>query len=297
MKKAKLDISMVNILLLILAGIVNATGVILLLVPAQVIDGGFSGTSIVLAQQTHLHISIFLVGLNLPLFFIGYKKLGFQFIIYSTVAVLSYSLFSYLYQTVFHLGDIIYALMAKDMLLASVFGGIVSGLGSGLTIRFGGAIDGIEAMAIMLAKKVGLTVGQFVMVYNAIIYTLASVLLGNLAIGMYSIISYGIGLKVVDFVVEGFDKGKAFTIITDKGEEVAQEISKAMNRGVTILNGKGFYSNSEKTMLYCVVNRFETVRLKKLLATVDKKAFIAINDISEVVGDKVKFKIKGKSKV
>ncbi|MEG1964232.1 MAG: YitT family protein [Clostridia bacterium] len=295
--KKKLEINWLHVLFLIIAGIVNATGVILLLVPAQVIDGGFSGTSVLLASLTHIHISIFLLVLNLPLFFIGYKKLGFHFIIYSCVAILSYSLMSYLYQSVFKISETLFILMKKDVLLASVFGGLVSGIGSGLTIRFGGAIDGIEALAVMVAKKIGLTVGQFVMIYNIIIYFTASILLQDLSIGMYSIISYAVGLKVVDFIVDGFDKGKAFIVVTDKGNDVAKVISKEISRGITVLDSKGYYSETQKTMLYCVVNRFESIRLKKVIIAVDENAFIAINDISEVVGDKVKFKLKAKQKI
>ncbi|MEG1519586.1 MAG: YitT family protein [Clostridia bacterium] len=290
--KEKLQINYMNVLFLIIAGIVNATGVILLLVPGKVIDGGFSGTSVLFAELTHIHVSIFLTVLNLPLFFIGYKKLGFQFIIYSSVAVLAYAGMSYIYQTVLELDKVVFALMGQDILLASIFGGIVSGAGSGMTIRFGGAIDGVEAMAILLSKKMGVTVGQFVMMYNLVIYVFASIALKNLAVGMYSVISYAIGLKVVDFIVDGFDKGKGFTIVTDKGREVAKAISDEMGRGITVVDGKGFYSDKSKTMLICVVNRFESVRLKAIIAKIDVNAFISINDISEVVGDKVKFKLK-----
>lgn len=258
----------------------------------MVIDGGFSGTAMLISSQTGLSISIFLAVLNLPLFFMGFRKLGLPFVIYSSVAIISYTLMSYVYQTVANVGEIVFDLMDRQMLLASIFGGIVSGIGSGMTIRFGGAIDGIEVLAIVFAKKIGFTVGQFVMAYNLILYTVASILVENIAIGMYSVISYAIGLKVVDFIVDGFDKGKSFTIITDKGEDVANAISKQMGRGVTLVDSKGYYSDTRKTMLYCVVNRFETVKLKNIIAKVDKNAFIAVGDISEVVGNKVKYKAR-----
>lgn len=291
-ERNKVNIKPMNVICLIIAGIINATGVILLLVPGHVIDGGFSGTSVLLAEVTSIHVSLFLTFLNLPLFFIGYRKLGLQFIIYSSIAVLSYAGMSYVYQTLLQIDTVVFELIGKDILLASIFGGIVSGIGSGLTIRFGGAIDGVEAMAVMVAKKLGLTVGTFVMMYNMVIYILSSFFFNNLSIGMYSIISYGIGLKVVDFIVDGFDKGKGFTIVTDKGEQVAQAISNEMGRGITVIDGKGYYSDKSKTMLICVVNRFEVVKLKEVINRVDENAFVSINDISEVVGNGVKFKLK-----
>lgn len=285
----KLDIKVTNIIFLIIAGVINATAVMLLLTPAKIFDGGFSGTSMLISANTGLSISIFLAVLNLPFFIFGVRKLGFSFVVYSLVAIISYTLMSYLYQTVLNVGEIVFELMNNEVLLACIFGGIVSGIGSGLTIRFGGAIDGVEVLAIVFAKKIGITVGQFVMAYNLILYTVASILVKNIAIGMYSVISYAIGLKVVDFIVDGFDKGKSFTIITDKGEEVAAAISKQMGRGVTLLDSIGYYSSSHKTMLYCVVNRFETVKLKKIISKVDSSAFISVCDISEVVGNRVKY--------
>lgn len=285
----KLEIKITNIIFLIIAGVINATGVMLFLMPAGILDGGLSGTSMLISTQTGLKISIFLACLNLPLFLIGFKKLGLSFVIYSSVAIISYSLMSLVYQTVANVGNVVFELMDKQILLGCIFGGIISGIGSGLTIRFGGAIDGVEVLAIMFAKKIGLTVGQFVMSYNMIIYCIACILMKDLATGMYSILSYAIGLKVVDFIVDGFDKGKSFTIITDMGEQVAEAISKQMGRGVTLVDSKGFYSGTQKTMLYCVVNRFETVKLKNIIAKVDSNAFISVGDISEVVGNKVKY--------
>ncbi len=285
----------INCIFLFIAGIINAVGVALILVPAHVIDSGFSGTSILLSEISKLPLSAYLLILNLPMFFIGFKKLGLHFIIYSCIAIISYSATSFLFQQVFGLGDKVFNLIKGDLFLASVFGGMISGIGSGLTIRFGGALDGIEALAILVAKKIGLSVGQFIMVYNCIIYTATVIIFKDLAIGLYSVVSYAVGLKIVDFIVDGFDKGKAFMIITDKPKIVAQEISEKMNRGITVINSKGYYSDSDKTILYCVVNRFEAVKLKKILQAVDVNAFIAINDISEVVGDKVKLKLNLKN--
>ncbi len=290
--KKKEKFNWLNLPVLFIAGVINATGVILMLTPAKVFDGGFSGTAVLLSMVTPLSVAIYLVCINIPFFIFGIKKIGFHFLIYSVVSVCSYALFSFLFQSVFHLDVKVYSLMEHDIFLAAVFGGVLSGIGSGLTIRFGGAIDGVEIMGIVFAKRMGITVGQFVMAYNFIIYIVAMIIFKDMAIGMYSIISYAIGHKVVDWIVDGFDKGKAFIVVTDNGNQVARVISEVANQGVTVLDSKGYFSNSHKTMLYCIVNTFEVVKLKKAIKEVDPLAFIAINDVSEVVGNKTKYNLK-----
>ncbi len=270
--------------MLVVAGIVNAAGVALFLIPSSILDGGFSGTAILLNRVTGLYVSIFIVAINLPFFVFGAKKLGWTFIVSSLIAVMTYALTAYVFISVFKISDAVYALTNNDIFLCAIFGGLISGIGSGLTIRSGGAMDGVEVMAVLFSKKLGITVGQFVMIYNVIIYVIACIVLKDLRIGLYSIVTYTIGLRAVDFVVEGFDKGKACIVITQKGEELAQKISSELGRGITLLDSRGYYSNECRTMLYCVVNRFEIGRLKTLVASVDSSAFVTISDISEVVG-------------
>jgi Uncharacterized conserved protein len=286
----------INFLLLVIAGIINATGVVLFLVPAGLLDGAISGTSVFLANVTPIHISIFLIVLNVPLFFIGYRRIGWQFIIYSLTAIAVYSLMSYVYQNLLGWENGIIKYINNDLLIAAIFGGMISGIGSGMTIRYGGAIDGIEVMAVLYAKKLGITVGQFVMAYNVILYTVASVVTHNYLVGFYSVFSYVAGLKVIDFVVDGFDRGKSCTVITKKGEVLAKAISNEMGRGITVIKSKGFYSGENNTMLYCVVNRFEIIRLKSVINAIDPASFVAITDISEVMGNRIKLSIKSSRK-
>lgn len=285
-----------NCLMLIIAGFINAVGVILFLNPVGVIDGGISGLSIFISTVApKVHIAILLVCINLPLFLLGIKILKVKFIIYSIISIISYTVWTVLFKNVFFIENVLIKNIENDILLGTIFGGLFSGIGSGLTIRYGGAIDGIEVVGICFAKRIGLSIGQFVMVFNIILYVIASIVLNKLKVGFYSIISYAIGLKVVDFIVEGFDKAKGCTIITTKKEEVASAISEELRRGVTVLDCVGYYSKESKTMLYCVVNRFEVVRLKEIVATADPQAFLAINDISEVVGAKrYKYALKDK---
>lgn len=296
-RKLKMPIEWWRIIGLVFAGAINALGVVSFLLPSGILDSGISGLSLLLANQTPLNISIYIACINLPFFLIGLKKQGFKFILCSLIAIASYSLCSFLFTEIAKLDEIMIEAVEHDMFLCAVFGAVISGIGSGLTIKFGGAIDGIEVMAVIFAKKVSLTVGQFVMVFNVILYTVACFILKDFKVGLYSIVTYAIGLKIVDFVVDGFDKGKGCIVITDHAEKVAEAISARMGRGITLINSKGYFSGADKTMMYCVVNKFEVNRLKNIISEVDPTAFVTISEISEVVGDSVSFKSKKKKKV
>ena len=279
-----------NFIFLTLAGVINAVGVTLMLAPAGMYDGGFSGTSILLSQVTPLSMSVFLLLLNVPFFLFGLKKLGGAFIVYSLYTVAVYSLFSYLFQNSFGIdfsdGS---PIAGTDLLLCSVFGGIISGIGSGITIRFGGAIDGVEVMAVVFAKKIGMTVGSFVMSYNVILYVIAGIVTKGWVAPLYSVIAYTVGLKAVDFIIDGFDKAKSAFIITDRHGEVADALTKEFGRGVTSIDATGHYSQSSKTVLYCVVNRFEVGKLKSIVTNIDSSAFLVINDVTDTLGSSLKY--------
>lgn len=280
----------VNLLFLTLAGVVNATGVTLFLTPLGLYDGGFSGTSFFLSQVTPLHMSILLLILNFPFFLLGFKKLGLPFILYSLYTIGVYSLFAWLYQNVFPLDFSAGSpIVQEEKLLAAVFGGIISGVGSGITIRFGGAIDGVEVLGVLFAKKINLSIGTFVMIYNAILYIIAGAVFSNWHLALYSIIAYACGLKAVDFVVDGFDKAKSAFIITDQFEEVADALSLEFGRGVTVLDAEGYYSKANKTIIYCVINRFEVAKLKEIIQSIDANAFVAINDVTDSMSKNLRY--------
>ncbi len=284
------QINPINFIFLTVAGIVNASAVTLFLQPAMLYDGGFSGTSILLSNLSGLSVSIFLLILNFPFFIFGYKKLGLNFIIYSMYAIAIFSLFSFLFQNCFGIDFSDGSPITKnEKLLAAVFGGIISGIGSGLTIRFGGAIDGVEVLSLIFAKKIGMTVGTFVMSYNLILYISAGIITSSWITPLYSIIAYALGLKSVDFIIEGFDKSKSAFIISNHPEKIADTLVDIFERGVTIINAEGYYSKMPKKVLYCVVNRFEVNALKKIVTGIDPKAFVAITDVSDSMGSSLKF--------
>ena len=206
----------------------------------------------------YLSLSVFLLILNVPLFLFGLKKQGTAFTVYSLFAVAVYSAASWIIVDVLPV-DVSFAspLAGEDLLLCALFGGVISGVGSGLTIRYGGAIDGVEVMAVIFAKKLSLTVGTFVMIYNVILYILCGSVMHSWILPLYSIVAYGAGLKTVDFVVEGIDRSKEVMIVTDKAEEISAALMEAFECGTTKIAARGGYSDADKTIIYFVVNRFQ----------------------------------------
>ena len=270
-------------LLLFLAGVINAIGVTLFLAPVQLYDSGISGTAMLFWQLTPepYTLPMFLVLLNTPLFLFGMKKQGLTFTVYSLWAVLIYALASFAINTFFPTSGAS-PFAGDDLLLCAVFGGLISGVGSGMTIRFGGAMDGIEVMAVIFAKRLGVTVGTFVMVYNVILYIICGIVLQNWILPLYSIVTYGAALKTVDFIVDGLDRAKCAVIITTHADEVCKVLTDTFECGATRLEARGGYSNTQKSMIYFVVNRFQVTKLKDLVHEVDETAYITISEVADV---------------
>lgn len=274
-----------NLLMLTVAGIINAFGITLFLTPVKLYDSGISGTSMLLDQLTpeFLSLSVFLLLLNIPLFLFGLKKQGWLFTVYAIYSVGIYSLFAWLITDVFPIDvSIASPLAGTDLLLCALFGGVISGIGSGLAIRFGGAMDGIEVMAVIFAKRLGVTVGTFVMIYNVLLYVICGVVLESWILPLYSIVTYAAALKTIDFIVEGLDRAKCAIIITEKSADICKALSETFGSGMTHLEAKGGYSNREKTMIYFVVNRYQVIRMRDLVHEIDPSAYITISEVADV---------------
>lgn len=290
-KKIEKMFDPVNFVILFLAGIINAIGVTVFLAPLHLYDSGFSGTSMLLWQLTpeRFSLSFFLIILNVPFFLYGYKRQGKVFTVYSIFAVTIYSLASYLITYVLPI-DVSTSspIGGTDLLLCAIFGGIVSGIGSGLTIRFGGAIDGVEVMAVIFAKRLSLTVGNFVMIYNVILYIIVGVSMNSYILPLYSILAYCAAVKAVDFIVEGFDKTKSAMIITSHETEISEALSETFGHGITHIDAKGYFAGKEQTIIYFVVNRFQIAKMKDIISTIDKNAFVTISEVSDIMGSSIK---------
>ena len=274
-----------NLFMITLAGLINAFGVTVFLAPVKLYDSGISGTSMLLAQVTpdYLSLSLFLVLLNIPLFLYGLKRQGKIFTIYSIYAVAVYSIGAWLITDVLPI-DVAMAspLAGTDLLLCALFGGLISGVGSGLVIRYGGAIDGVEVMAVIFAKRLGLSVGSFVMAYNVLLYIVCGIVIESWILPLYSIVTYAAALKAVDYMVEGFDRSKAAMIVTVRPREICAALTETFSTGITRIEARGGYSGQGRDVLYFVVNRFQISRLRDIVHELDPTAYITISEVADI---------------
>lgn len=280
------DLSVKNFLFLVLAGAVNAFGVVLFLFPVKLYDSGISGLSMLLAQVTpnYLSLPLFLVLINIPIFLFGYKKQGAVFTVYSVFTVIVYSLCSYLITNVLPVDvSFVSPLAGSDLLLCAIYGGVISGIGSGLTIRFGGAIDGIDVLSVIFAKKIGISLGSFVMIFDVILYIICGIVIDSWILPLYSIVTYFVGSKTVDFVVEGISRSKCAMIVTTKADEISKELAKNFRSTGTIVNAIGGYSRDEKKIIFFYVNRFQISKLKTMVHSIDNAAFITLQEVSDII--------------
>ena len=249
-----------------------------LLLPNTILDGGVMGISMIISKLSGFSLSILMLLLNAPFIYIGYKHLGKGFLIRAIYSMIIYSVLIKLTEG--------FEPITEEMLLATVFGGALLGIGVGIVIRFGGCVDGTESVALVLSRKITLSVGQIVLLFNLIIYSVAGMLFG-LDRGLYSILTYFITSKVIDLVSTGLEQTKQAFIITEKGTELSKVIYKTLGRTVTTIKGKGLISG-DKEVLYCVLTRIEIYELKKIVNSMDESAFITISDVTDIIGNHIK---------
>ncbi|MBS6474441.1 MAG: YitT family protein [Clostridiales bacterium] len=279
------EIKWFHVLMLTVAGIVNAIGITIFLSPVKLYDSGISGTSMLLEQITpeSLSLSIFLLILNVPIFLYGLKKQGAAFTISAVYTVCIYSAAAWLITDVLPI-DVSLAspLAGSDLLLCALFGGLISGVGSGLAIRFGGAMDGIEVLSVIFAKRLGISVGTFVMIYNVLLYIICGFVIDSWILPLYSIVTYAAALKTIDYIVDGFGRSKAAMIVTTRAEEICSALSETFGCGTTVIDAKGGFSNAPQKLIYFVVNRFQVTKMKNIIHNIDPLAYITLNEVADI---------------
>ncbi|KOA18672.1 hypothetical protein CLHOM_29560 [Clostridium homopropionicum DSM 5847] len=269
-----------KMIFMIIGAALYSIGLEIFLIPNKVIDGGIVGISIMISHFTSVPLGVLTFVLNLPFFIFGYKHIGKTFTLSTLFSVICYSI------GVSVLHPIPGA--TQDILLASVFGGIIIGLGIGIIIRTGGSTDGTEVIAIILDKRISFSIGQIVMFFNFFILTSAGFLFGWDR-AMYSLIAYFIAVKVIDIIVEGIDESKAVMIISEQHKEIAEAIMDRLGRGLTYLDGKGGYKEVETNVIYVVVSRLEIAKVKNIVHGFDEYALMTIGNV-DVSGKKYKKK-------
>lgn len=261
--------------MIVLGSIIYTVGLDVFLVPNNIIDGGVVGISLMASSITGLSFSFFVVVVNLPFLYLGYKLIGKRFTIATLFVVVCISVISLFMHNI--------APLTIDPFLASIFGGIILGIGVGLIIRNGGSLDGTEIVAIIMDKKSTFSVGEIVMAFNLFILGAAGFVYSwNSA--MYSLIAYFIAYKMIDITITGLEESKGVMIITDEPDAIREVLMYRLGRGVTVLFGEGGYSKQPKKVLYSVVTRLEITKLKDIVYEKDENAFITITDVHDVFG-------------
>jgi uncharacterized membrane-anchored protein YitT (DUF2179 family) len=260
---------------LLLGTLCVGVGLEIFLIPNQIIDGGVVGMAIMAAHLTRLPTGLFLLVLNLPFLWLGYKQIGKTFALTTAASVVLMSVFVSLLKPVPGLTD--------DLLLAAVFGGVILGLGVGLVLRNGGSLDGTEVVAVMLTRRLPFSVGEIVMFFNLFILGSAGFVF-SWDRAMYSLIAYFVAMKTIDLAIQGLEESYSATIVTDTPEQIRQAIIHRLGRGVTELEGKGGYSGEPKGVFFCVVTRLELAKLRSVVSEIDPDAFVSIEHVTEVMG-------------
>lgn len=268
-------------LVLIIGSLIYSAGLEIFLVPNNIIDGGIVGISIMASYLTGIPFGVYMLVLNLPFLYLGYKQIGKTFAISTIISIIALSIFSEFLEPV--------PQITQDYFLAAIFGGIIAGAGVGLVIRQGGSLDGTEITAIILDRKTSFSVGEVVMFFNLFILGAAGFVFGWDK-AMYSLVAYFIISKMIDVVLKGLDESYAVMIVSDEYEEIADALMHRLGRGVTYLHGQGAYTGEDKQVLYCVVTRLEVVKLKEIALEKDETAFVTINPVHDIVGGRFKKK-------
>jgi uncharacterized membrane-anchored protein YitT (DUF2179 family) len=266
---------------LFLGAALVSVGLEIFLVPNNIIDGGIVGISIIFSFLSDVPVGVFLLVLNLPFLYIGYKMIGKTFALSTLFAIIIMSIGTTLLHPV--------PPLTIDPLLAAVFGGIILGIGVGIVIRFGGSLDGTEVIAILFNKRSPFSVGETVMFFNLFILGSAGFVF-TWDRAMYSLIAYFIAFKMIDVTIEGFDESKSVWIISERFQEIGDALLDRLGRGVTYLKGEGGFTGDDKKVIFVVITRLEEAKLKSIVDDIDTSAFMAVGNIHDVKGGRFKKK-------
>ncbi len=269
---------------LTLGALIYAFAIEAFLIPSQIIDGGVTGVSMILNTLTGTQLGYLIVGINLPFIILALQKLGKRFVLATFYSILIFALGVTYFGKMFHGHCIIENL---ELFLVAVFGGLILGAGVGLIIRNGASVDGTEVLAVYATKKIPFSVGEIIMFINLFIFTIAGFVY-DWQHALYSIITYFVAYKTMDIVIEGLNESKSVFVITDYSTEIGKDIMEKMDVSVTYIDAEGGYSGVKKRIVYCVISRLQVQKLKEIAKNIDPRAFIAIENVYEVDGVRVK---------
>ena len=273
-KKGSLLKIFTNLFVITLGAIITGFALESFLVPNSIIDGGIIGISMIISHITKFNLGLLIILINTPFIILAFKKMGGRFVFQTAYAniVLAFALNFFQRYTV-----------TGDTLLATVFGGIVLGTGVGLILKNAASLDGTEILSLIISKKFGMSVGEFIMGLNVFIY-LAAGKVFSWESAMYSILAYFVASKVIDTVMEGLNSSKSVRIISDEAGSIGNALIEKLDISVTYLKGIGGYSGMDKDLIYCVITRLEMAKMLDIIKEIDPKAFVSVVDVHETYG-------------
>lgn len=269
-----------NILFIMLGAAIFSFGLVHFNMQNNLGEGGFTGITLLLYFLWDINPAFTNIVLNIPVFILGWKLLGRITFIYTIIGTTSVSIFLAIFQ--------LYSVpidLQSDMTLAALFAGFSIGTGLGITFRYGGTTGGVDIIARIVHKYAGWTFGRTMFIFDFIVITLSIFTYLTLIEGMYTLLVVYIGARVIDFIQEGAYSARGATIISSHHEEIADRIIHEMERGVTVLKGKGHFTKNEQYVLYCIVSKSEIVRLKNIIHEVDPHAIFALTTVHDVMGE------------
>ncbi len=269
-----------NILFILLGAAIFSFGLVHFNMQNNLAEGGFTGLTLIIYQLTGFNPSYSNLILNLPLFFIGYKYLGRTSFYYTIIGTVGLSLWIWIFDKYqINLG------LGEDLILVALFAGVFIGGGLGIIFRYGGTTGGVDIIAQFAKKLFGMQMGRTMFMFDAIVIVLSIVTYLSVREALYTLVAVFVAARVVDFIQEGAYSARGAMIISNKNDQIAEKIIKELDRGVTVLNGYGYFSKQKREVLYCVVSKNELFRLKNAITSVDPHAFVSVSEVNDVLGE------------
>jgi uncharacterized membrane-anchored protein YitT (DUF2179 family) len=265
--------------LIVVGAAVGSFGLVAFLVPHKIAPGGIGGLATALHHLWGLPVGLTMLVFNVPLFLVGLRFLGGSFGPRTVAGIVLYSLFADLYGEIVRIGP-----LTDDTVMAMIYGAVLLGLGLGLVLRGGGSTGGTDIPARVLSRCTGLSTGVGFLVFDSLIISFAGVVFREIDLVLYGFLALGVSVKVIDVVLDGFSYARAALIVTDVPDIVYYQIMAGLNRGATLMQGRGMYTDEERNVIYCVIEKREVERLKRLVKLADSRAFVVITDVHEVLG-------------
>lgn len=269
----------IELFFIVLGSFIAAGAIEFFLVPNNLIDGGTIGISMILAGLTSSYfLPYFIIFLTIPFVVIAYTSIGKQFVLRMSASLSCFAFALYLLHGI--------PAFRGDILEIVVFGGVMLGAGTGLVLRKGGCLDGTEIISLIIHRKTGFTVGQVILFCNIFIFAGAGIAFGDWNAALRSLMVYMVAYKIIDLVIVGFDETKSVMIISTHSKEISKAIMHEMGIGLTVMYGRGGYSGDAREILYVIIERLQIVELKTIVHREDPNAFIAIENLHEIVHGK-----------